>query len=85
MENQVSVWMALIARSAACEPCPRCPARGLPASRERCGPQKRARVHQQRRLHDGKSDPVEGFFEIRGTDRDAVMLLNLLDDLEYRT
>jgi hypothetical protein len=30
-------------------------------------------------------DPVEGIFEIRGRDGDAVILLNLLDDLEYRT
>jgi hypothetical protein len=30
-------------------------------------------------------DPVEGIFEIRSTDRDAIVLLNLLDDLEYRT
>jgi hypothetical protein len=33
----------------------------------------------------GWRDPVEGFFEIRGKDRDAIVLLNLLDDLEYRT
>jgi hypothetical protein len=30
-------------------------------------------------------DPVEGIFEIRGQDGDAIILLNLLDDLEYRT
>jgi hypothetical protein len=30
-------------------------------------------------------DPVEGLFEVRGKDREAVILLNLLDDLEYRT
>jgi hypothetical protein len=30
-------------------------------------------------------DPVEGIFEIRRKDRDAIVLLNLLDDLEYRT
>jgi hypothetical protein len=30
-------------------------------------------------------DPVEGIFEIRGRDGDAIILLNLLDDLEYRT
>jgi hypothetical protein len=30
-------------------------------------------------------DPVEGLFEIRGLDRDAIILMNLLDDLEYRT
>jgi hypothetical protein len=33
----------------------------------------------------GWRDPVEGIFEIRGKDRDAIVLLNLLDDLEYRT
>ena len=33
----------------------------------------------------GWRDPVEGFFEIRGKDRTAIVLLNLLDDLEYRT
>ena len=30
-------------------------------------------------------DPVEGIFEIRGQDGDAIILLNLLDDMEYRT
>ncbi|WUH92284.1 hypothetical protein OG900_20670 [Streptomyces sp. NBC_00433] len=30
-------------------------------------------------------DPVEGLFEVRGKDRDCLLLLNLLDDLEYRT
>jgi hypothetical protein len=33
----------------------------------------------------GWHDPVEGFFELRGKDRTAIVLLNLLDDLEYRT
>ncbi len=33
----------------------------------------------------GWHDPVEGFFEHRGKDRTAIVLLNLLDDLEYRT
>ena len=33
----------------------------------------------------GWHDLVEGLFEIRGKDRDATILLNLLDDLEYRT
>jgi hypothetical protein len=33
----------------------------------------------------GWRDPVEGIFEIRGHDGDAIILLNLLDDLEYRT
>jgi hypothetical protein len=32
----------------------------------------------------GWRDPVEGVFEIRGKDGDAIVLLNLLDDLEYR-
>jgi hypothetical protein len=33
----------------------------------------------------GWRDPVEGIFEIRGQDGDAIILLNLLDDLKYRT
>jgi len=33
----------------------------------------------------GWRDPVEGVFEIRGKDQAAIVLLNLLDDLEYRT
>ena len=33
----------------------------------------------------GWRDPVEGIFEIRGKDRGAIILLNLIDDLEYRT
>jgi hypothetical protein len=33
----------------------------------------------------GWRDPVEGMFEIRSKDGDAIVLLNLLDDLEYRT
>jgi hypothetical protein len=33
----------------------------------------------------GWADPVEGFFEIVGKDRTSIVLLNLLDDLEYRT
>ena len=32
----------------------------------------------------GWRDPVEGIFEIRRKDRDAIILLNLIDDLEYR-
>ena len=35
-------------------------------------------------LH-GWRNPVEGIFEIRRKDRDSLVLLNLLDDLEYRT
>ncbi len=33
----------------------------------------------------GWRDPVEGIFEVRRKDKDAVVLLNLVDDLEYRT
>ncbi|MFF2544693.1 hypothetical protein ACFVUY_19230 [Kitasatospora sp. NPDC058063] len=33
----------------------------------------------------GWRDPVEGVFEVRRKDGDAVVLLNLIDDLEYRT
>jgi hypothetical protein len=33
----------------------------------------------------GWRDPVEGIFEIQSKDRDAIILLNLIDDLEYRT
>jgi hypothetical protein len=33
----------------------------------------------------GWRDAVEGIFEIRRKDGDAIILLNLLDDLEYRT
>jgi hypothetical protein len=32
----------------------------------------------------GWRDPVEGIFEIRSKDGDAITLLNLIDDLEYR-
>jgi hypothetical protein len=32
----------------------------------------------------GWRDPVEGIFEIRRKERDALVLLNLIDDLEYR-
>ena len=38
-----------------------------------------------REMLRGWRDPVEGIFEIRGKDRDAIVLLNLVDDLEYRT
>ena len=38
-----------------------------------------------RELLRGWSDPVEALFEIQGLDGDAIILLNLLDDLEYRT
>jgi hypothetical protein len=33
----------------------------------------------------GWRDPVEGVFEIRSKDQTAIVLLNLLDDFEYRT
>lgn len=38
-----------------------------------------------REMLRGWRDPVEGIFEIRGKDGDAITLLNLIDDLEYRT
>ncbi len=38
-----------------------------------------------REMLRGWLDPVEGIFEIRDKDRDAIVLLNLIDDLEYRT
>jgi hypothetical protein len=38
-----------------------------------------------RELLRGWKDPVEGLFEILALDGDAIILLNLLDDLEYRT
>jgi hypothetical protein len=38
-----------------------------------------------REILRGWRDPVEGYFEILRKDRDSVVLLNLLDDLEYRT
>jgi hypothetical protein len=37
-----------------------------------------------REMLRGWRDPVEGIFEVRRRDRDSVVLLNLLDDLEYR-
>jgi hypothetical protein len=38
-----------------------------------------------REMLRGWRDPVEGIFEIRRKERDSLVLLNLLDDLEYRT
>jgi hypothetical protein len=38
-----------------------------------------------RELLRGWRDPVEGIFEIRRRDGDSLILLNLVDDLEYRT
>jgi len=38
-----------------------------------------------REMLRGWRDPVEGYFEIRRKNKDSVVLLNLLDDLEYRT
>jgi hypothetical protein len=37
-----------------------------------------------RDLLRGWRDPVDGIFEIRGRDGDSLILLNLVDDLEYR-
>ena len=37
-----------------------------------------------REMLRGWREPVEGIFEIRRKDRDSLVLLNLLDDLEYR-
>ena len=37
-----------------------------------------------REMLPGWRDPVEGIFEIRRKDKDSLVLLNLLDDLEYR-
>ncbi|WP_431676162.1 hypothetical protein [Kitasatospora sp. KL5] len=39
----------------------------------------------EREMLLGWQDVVEGVFEIRAKDGDALVLLNLLDDLEYRT
>jgi hypothetical protein len=38
-----------------------------------------------RELLRGWHDPVDGVFEIRRRDGDSLILLNLVDDLEYRT
>ena len=38
-----------------------------------------------RDLLRGWRDPVDGIFEIRGRQGDSLILLNLIDDLEYRT
>jgi hypothetical protein len=38
-----------------------------------------------REMLRGWRDPVEGIFELRAKDRDAIVLMNLIDDLEYRT
>ncbi|MEF9905147.1 hypothetical protein [Streptomyces sp. P9-A2] len=39
----------------------------------------------EREMLLGWRDPVEGIFEIQRKERDAIVLLNLVDDLEYRT
>ncbi|MEO3888459.1 hypothetical protein [Nonomuraea sp. B5E05] len=39
---------------------------------------------QERSMLLGWKDVVEGFFEVQGKDRDAVILLNLVDELTYR-
>ncbi|MFC5667379.1 hypothetical protein ACFP3U_30980 [Kitasatospora misakiensis] len=46
---------------------------------------RRALSEADRELLLGWRDPVEGVFEIQRKDGDAVVLLNLVDDLEYRT
>jgi hypothetical protein len=38
-----------------------------------------------REMLRGWRDPVDGIFEIRGRDGDSLILLNLVDDLEYHT
>ena len=38
-----------------------------------------------REMLRGWRDPVDGIFEIRGREGDSLILLNLVDDLEYRT
>ena len=38
-----------------------------------------------REMLRGWRDPVDGIFEIRGRDSGSLILLNLVDDLEYRT
>ncbi|MFI6153807.1 hypothetical protein ACIBCA_14025 [Kitasatospora sp. NPDC051170] len=46
---------------------------------------RRGLTEADRKMLLGWRDPVEGIFEIRRKDGDAVVLLNLIDDLEYRT
>ncbi|GAA2105403.1 hypothetical protein GCM10009759_42440 [Kitasatospora saccharophila] len=46
---------------------------------------RRGLTEVERELLLGWRDPVEGVFEIRRKDDGAVVLLNLIDDLEYRT
>ncbi|MEU4118293.1 hypothetical protein AB0F71_27840 [Kitasatospora sp. NPDC028055] len=46
---------------------------------------RRGLTEADREMLLGWRDPVEGVFEIRRKDGDAVVLLNLVDDLEYRT
>ncbi|MFI9156530.1 hypothetical protein [Kitasatospora aureofaciens] len=46
---------------------------------------RRGLTEADREMLLGWRDPVEGIFEIRRKDGDAVVLLNLVDDLEYRT
>ncbi|QKW24361.1 hypothetical protein HUT16_18930 [Kitasatospora sp. NA04385] len=45
---------------------------------------RRGLTEDERELLLGWRDPVEGIFEIRRKDDGAVVLLNLVDDLEYR-
>jgi hypothetical protein len=37
-----------------------------------------------REMLRGGGDPVDGIFEIRGKDGDSLILMNLVDDMEYR-
>jgi hypothetical protein len=37
-----------------------------------------------REMLRGWGDPVDGIFEIRGKDGDSLILMNLVDDMEYR-
>ncbi|MGW3073687.1 MULTISPECIES: hypothetical protein [unclassified Kitasatospora] len=46
---------------------------------------RRGLTEADREMLLGWRDPVEGLFEIRRKDGEAVVLLNLIDDLEYRT
>ncbi|MFD7728925.1 hypothetical protein ACFV6F_00865 [Kitasatospora phosalacinea] len=46
---------------------------------------RRGLTEADREMLLGWRDPVEGIFEVRRKDGDCVFLLNLVDDLEYRT
>jgi hypothetical protein len=52
---------------------------------ERFVAQRRPRLPEdEQRMLLGWREVVEGYFEVRGSDGDAVVLRNLLDDLDYR-